>query len=185
LSSQDYADAFSDAAAGSARSEQPARFDRQAFGKSRRTFRPECCRQMVGLHRAGNSRRSSGPEPDSAGQPQAAAVAGDTSTVRVVLSGDLDLVSANAPMELAHGLMADREVSRVIVDLAAVRFVDSSGLGGLVQLSNYARSRGADVVLSGASARVRAVLALAGLAAVLPLETAETEPGHDAGTRRN
>jgi anti-sigma B factor antagonist len=100
-----------------------------------------------------------------------AAGAGSDAVVRVVLSGDLDMASAGAPVELAHSVMGGREVRRVVVDLASVRFVDSSGLGGLVQLSNYARSRGAEVVLSGASARVRAVLALAGLAAVLPLES--------------
>lgn len=110
---------------------------------------------------------------------------GVNATVRVVLTGDLDLVSANAPVELAHALMADRHVERVVVDLAAVRFVDSSGLGGLVQLSNYARSRGADVVLSGASRRVRAVLALAGLAAVLPLETVEQAGESEIGTNHS
>lgn len=94
-------------------------------------------------------------------------------SVRVVLSGDLDLSTATAPVELAYGLMADRQVERVVVDLVGVRFIDSSGIGGLVQLSNYARSRGADVVLSGASTRVRSVLTLAGLSAVLPFETIE------------
>lgn len=88
----------------------------------------------------------------------------------MALAGELDLASAHAPLEAALQIFAAEPVECVLVDLSAVTFIDSSGLGGLVQLSNYARARGARVELSGASKRVRAVLELSGLASVLPFE---------------
>ena len=96
--------------------------------------------------------------------------------VRLPLTGDLDLSSAHGPLEAAHRLLADqadRHIECVVVDLTDVRFIDSSGLGGLVQLSNYARAKSIRVELAGASRRVRSVLELSGLASVLPFSSVD------------
>ncbi len=89
--------------------------------------------------------------------------------IQVSLRGDLDLTSAHAPLENAHRALRDTTAEKLIVDVSQVGFVDSSGLGGLVRLSNYAESRGIAVFLSGATPRLRSLLQLSGLATLLPV----------------
>ncbi|UQX89039.1 STAS domain-containing protein [Jatrophihabitans telluris] len=95
--------------------------------------------------------------------------AADDETGWLILQGDLDIASAHAPVELGHRLFGERTPRRVMVDLTAVSFIDSSGLGGLVQLSNLVAARGAALFLTGANPRIVTLLHLSGLAAVLPL----------------
>lgn len=109
-------------------------------------------------------------------EPRLADATDPDRVARLTLAGELDLSSAHAPLEAALQIFAAEPVECVLVDLSSVTFIDSSGLGGLVQLSNYARSRGARVELAGASERVRAVLELSGLASVLPFENVMRMP---------
>jgi anti-sigma B factor antagonist len=53
----------------------------------------------------------------------------------------------------------------VVLQLDGVEFVDSSGLGALVRLTQAARSKGGDLKLSGVPAKVRKVLQLTNLLA--------------------
>lgn len=79
------------------------------------------------------------------------------------------MTSARVAVEKAHLALRDVEVDSLVLDVSGVSFVDSSGLGGLVQVSNYAESRGVALYLSGASPRIRALLDLSGLASLLPV----------------
>ncbi|HEX2902604.1 MAG TPA: STAS domain-containing protein [Jatrophihabitans sp.] len=121
-------------------------------------------------------------------------------TVRAELSGNLDMTSARVAVEIAHlalrGTASDTAapvaaggaaessidsaaagaVDSLVLDVTRVGFVDSSGLGGLVQVSNYAESRGVRVYLDGASPRLRSLLELTGLSSLLPcLEPADAD----------
>lgn len=89
--------------------------------------------------------------------------------VRIALRGELDLASAHAPLETALPFFGDGPVDRVVIDLSEVTFIDSSGLGGLVRLANYAGERGAEIAVHRPSPRSRAVLELAGLSSLLPI----------------
>lgn len=53
----------------------------------------------------------------------------------------------------------------VVLELDQVEFVDSSGLGALVRLTQSARAKGGDLKLSGVPARIRKVLEMTGLLA--------------------
>jgi anti-sigma B factor antagonist len=85
--------------------------------------------------------------------------------VRVALAGDCDLAVRD---QLSEALLA--AVSRcdtVIVDLAAVEFLDSSGLHGLVAAHRAAVERGGHLYVENPAGSVAAVLDLTGVAGLL------------------
>jgi anti-sigma B factor antagonist len=79
-------------------------------------------------------------------------------TVVVTLYGELDIVDA---AEVATALVAAavRE-PRIIVDLAGLDFIDSSGIAALAYARRHARQAGGDLVLAAPQQRVRRVLAI-------------------------
>ena len=81
--------------------------------------------------------------------------------VVVALGGELDLVDA---ADVAAALMtaADRE-PEVIVDLAALQFIDSSGVAALARGRTHARQAGGDLLLAAPRQPVLRVLAITGL----------------------
>jgi anti-sigma B factor antagonist len=85
--------------------------------------------------------------------------------------GRLDLVSAAA----LRGAVADEVTAGrtlLVVDLAAVPFVDSSGLGALIAALKQARKAGGELRIAAAAAPILEVLALMRLDRVLrPYET--------------
>ena len=82
------------------------------------------------------------------------------------LSGQLDALSAPyVRSELANAVAAGH--SRLVVDLAGVGFVDSSGLGSLISGLKAARIAGGDLRLAQPSKQVSAVLTLTMLERVL------------------
>ena len=84
--------------------------------------------------------------------------------VRITVVGDLDLSVAHLPQQLlAEHLEQGGAVREVVVDLHAVGFVDSTGLGGLIRVRHETAPPGSRVVLEGANARVRQLLAMTGL----------------------
>ena len=80
----------------------------------------------------------------------------------LVLEGEID--SYTAP-ELAERLEADRSIE--VVDLAAVTFIDSSGLRALVQAHQARAEAGSTLRLRSPSAAVQRLLEISGLAGYL------------------
>jgi anti-sigma B factor antagonist len=101
------------------------------------------------------------------------------STVRH--EGDLDIVtSEDVKRQLAS--LVEGGCTTVTLDLRSVGFVDSSGLGALVAVHNYAQARGAEFVVSGAPTHVRDLFSLTrldNLLTVAPGDIAEPEPKPD------
>ena len=89
---------------------------------------------------------------------------------RFVTGSDAEFLSAKNRLQEAG-------VSRAIVDLSAVPYVDSTGLAFVVELHKALRNRGGQLFLAGANARVREVLELTRIADVVPLfdDAAEAE----------
>ncbi len=81
--------------------------------------------------------------------------------VVVVLGGELDLVDA-ADVEAALVTAAARE-PEIIVDLAALAFIDSSGVAALARGRKHARQAGGDLLLAAPQQPVLRVLAVTGL----------------------
>lgn len=83
-------------------------------------------------------------------------------STRLSVRGEVDIA-------VVAGLLAEAERSmdvsrpRLEVDLQDVTFIDSSGLGALVQIQRNASERGISVVLTHPSAATRRLLELSGL----------------------
>lgn len=92
---------------------------------------------------------------------------GDRAVVSV--SGEVDLETASQLGE--HALEAVRTVSpRIVLDLAGVTFMDSTGLKVLVSVDRRAQLAGGSVVLVGAAPAVLRILTLTGLDQVFTLQ---------------
>ena len=87
---------------------------------------------------------------------------GAARTWRIELHGDLDLQSAPALSEQLEGLARDQAVL-VIVSLANVTFLDSSGLRALVHGARVLEEAGGRLLVEGASGAVARVLELTDL----------------------
>jgi anti-sigma B factor antagonist len=89
------------------------------------------------------------------------------------LDGRLNMVSApQLKAAVTAAVQAGR--TRVVVDLTAVTFLDSSGLGALIAGLKAAREAGGDLRMTGANEQVRTVLRLTNLDRVLrPHDTLE------------
>ena len=89
----------------------------------------------------------------------------------VHLCGELDLANVGAlRAELARHLDAGRRVLRV--DATAVTFMDSVVIGALLEASQRCQLQRGSLILTGVSARLQRVLALAGLDQVLLVDSA-------------
>lgn len=81
-------------------------------------------------------------------------------------AGRLDLQSAQAFRELVAEVVADGR-PRVVVDLAEVAFVDSSGLGALIAALKTCRQAGGDLRIAAVPPQVGTVLELTQMHRVL------------------
>jgi anti-sigma B factor antagonist len=87
--------------------------------------------------------------------------------------GKLNLVSAPQVKARLDDLVRGGR-ARVVIDLSAVDFIDSSGLGALIGGLKTARQAGGDVRIAAAGEQVRAVLRLTNLDRILaPYESVE------------
>jgi anti-sigma B factor antagonist len=81
----------------------------------------------------------------------------------LAVHGDLDVESGPALRDALLETMSAHPGSRLVVDLEAVDFVDSAGLGVLVGGRERARSQDGDLVLVATGRNVLRVLELTGL----------------------
>jgi anti-anti-sigma factor len=88
----------------------------------------------------------------------------------VRFAGDLDFHSA--PDLEASGMQALARAPQrpVVVDLGAVRFIDSAGLSALIELKRHANELGSTLALADVTAPVRKVFAVTGLLEVFGLD---------------
>jgi anti-sigma B factor antagonist len=88
------------------------------------------------------------------------------------LLGELDL--AGAPTMRAAGLaaLAEPDCSTLVLDVTAVAFVDSTGLGSWVELRKHAKENDQRLVLRGVSENLKRVLTIAGLVSLFDVEPA-------------
>jgi anti-sigma B factor antagonist len=89
----------------------------------------------------------------------------ETSTV-VSVAGDIDIQTAPA---LRERLAAVAEARVVVVDLSAVGFLDSSGVGALVGAADAMRADGGSLRLACPPPRVQKVFRISRLAEVIPI----------------
>lgn len=86
----------------------------------------------------------------------------------VPLSGDLDDFAARDVRRLL-GVLTEGGAVRVVVDLTAVGFVDSTGLNALLAAARRAREAGGGLRLAAAGPRVQDLIEMTGVGQLLPL----------------
>ena len=84
--------------------------------------------------------------------------------------GELDFASV-PQFDAAVRVLMSAPRTKVVVNLSAVTFIDSSGLGALLRAHRIGRDHGIAFVLQNPSDRVRSLLALTALDATLRVET--------------
>jgi anti-sigma B factor antagonist len=98
--------------------------------------------------------------------------------VVVALRGELDIAGAAA----ALAAVAARK-PEIVVDLAGLEFIDSSGVAALARGRQHARHAGGDVLLAAPRQQVLGVLTLTRLIDVFPVHASVEEAASSAGLR--
>jgi anti-sigma B factor antagonist len=102
--------------------------------------------------------------------------------VVVVLRGELDLAGA-AGVAAALAAVAARK-PEIVVDLAGLEFIDSSGVAALARGRKHARHAGGDLLLAAPRQQVLRVLTLTRLIDVFPVHASVEEAASSAGRLR-
>ncbi len=94
----------------------------------------------------------------------------DGATVVLSVGGELDVATTPA-LARTIGELVSRGHNRLVLDLGALSFIDSTGIGAFVGAQNRVREANGSLVLRSVPDRVRSVLAIGGLDGVLEIET--------------
>jgi anti-sigma B factor antagonist len=86
----------------------------------------------------------------------------------MVLKGELDVYTGPRLRVCLVELIAEGQ-RRIVIDLAGLRFIDSTGIGVLVGALKRARLSGGEIALRSPSAGVRKALEIAGLSEVFAI----------------
>lgn len=94
----------------------------------------------------------------------------DSGAVVVGITGELDCATAPILEERLADLLSAQGNLRVILDLADMTFVDSSGLSAFVTAYRHLSERGGLLSLRGPTDSTRKVLEVTGLNRILPVD---------------
>ncbi len=89
----------------------------------------------------------------------------DTVTVRI--TGELDHCSAQAVRRELDALIAEPGVKRLVLDMADMTFMDSSGIGVILGRYRALRERGGSVAVKNLNPQVEKVFTLSGMRQVI------------------
>lgn len=106
--------------------------------------------------------------------PLTTSVLYDDAVTLVVLDGELDLSVGPQLDAVVDEVLADGR-RLLLVDLCALRFCDSSGLGALLRANRVVSEAGGSLVVAGASGAVQRLLVLTSMAQLLRIEP-EVQP---------
>jgi anti-sigma B factor antagonist len=90
----------------------------------------------------------------------------------LTLAGEIDISCAEQIGDLAVGTLESHCIRLLALDMSAVTFVDSSGMGALVRMFQEAKAQGKGLSVRNPSEPVLKLLRLSALDTVLQLETA-------------
>lgn len=85
------------------------------------------------------------------------------------VNGELDLKGAQELRTHAEKLLGEGRTRRLVLDLTGVGFIDSSGLSAILGRYRHLHELGGRMAVCGASARVTALLEMAGVSRFIPL----------------
>ena len=99
------------------------------------------------------------------------AAGSDTDRLILQLKGNLSLETVHNFIQTARA----EQARHLIVNMSDVSFLDSAGVGALVQLFVHRRSQAKTFALSGLSKQSQAVMEVAGLTKLLPIHNSVEE----------
>lgn len=97
-----------------------------------------------------------------------AALSFESQQQTLILRGELDRETLLPLWDQRERLLADKTA----LDVSQLQRVDSSGLALLVHLRELQRQRGVELKISGATERLKTLIALYNLQAIMPVDTA-------------
>jgi anti-anti-sigma factor len=101
----------------------------------------------------------------------------DPSAVVLSVRGEIDLSVSADLLSTIVCAGSESEVPRVLVDLDAVTFMDSSGISALVHAHQQLADRGVVLQIVGGPAQIRTVLSITGVEDLLRGGTLVQRPG--------
>jgi anti-sigma B factor antagonist len=93
----------------------------------------------------------------------------------VQVTGEVDVANCGVLRDGLLRIVTDEGFRGLVVNLAGVRFIDSTGIGVLVGVWRAVRVTASGVVLAAPAPQVRRVLDTAGLTKILPVYDAEAD----------
>lgn len=78
-------------------------------------------------------------------------------------AGSIDLQSRGSLVDAGRRQLDENNIRRLVLDLAGVTFIDSSGIGAVIELAGFATDQNCAFALRNPSARVQRVLGITGL----------------------
>src|ERR1700746_514521 len=91
------------------------------------------------------------------------------------VSGDIDLCSSPEFSKAALRELRELRTPRVVLNLTAVRYIDSSGVASLVEALKASRDLGSRLILFGLNSGVREVMQLSKLIRVFEITDTEEQ----------
>jgi len=89
----------------------------------------------------------------------------DGTTATVAAAGEIDLSTVDELRSAVTGAADD--IEKLLLDLTGVEFIDSAGLGGLLELRSTLRSRNVTLQISADEGPVRQAMEITGLSELL------------------
>jgi anti-anti-sigma factor len=89
----------------------------------------------------------------------------DGNTATVAAAGEIDLSTVDELRSAVTGAADD--VEELLLDLTGIEFIDSAGLGGLLELRSTLRSRNVTLQISADDGPVRQAMEITGLSELL------------------
>jgi anti-anti-sigma factor len=84
----------------------------------------------------------------------------ENGTTVLRIEGDLDVVALSELRPAVEGIATEGQPARVVVDLSALRHIDSSGVGAIVSLYKTVHACGGSLAITGAHGQPLAILRL-------------------------
>jgi anti-anti-sigma factor len=115
----------------------------------------------------GNSAIQQNPAETAAGMSFDYTILRDGDTITVAPEGDISLETIPVLREVLRNVVESQQSGRIDVDMTAVNFLDSSGIGVLVAAKRAAATRGVDLMLTEPGPMIRMVLQISNLEEIL------------------
>jgi anti-anti-sigma factor len=87
----------------------------------------------------------------------------------ITISGRLALGGETEKLEAAVSALVASDQKKVVLDITALDYIDSSGIGMLVSCLTKVKKAGGDFKLVGANARIRRIFAMTGVETMMPM----------------